>query len=113
MLLMLDNATSPDQVRPLIPANPHSAVVVTSRNDLSGLKVHDDALIVELDVLSDEEATALLTKVLGADIPRHLRISSTNSPGLCARLPLALRDRGGEHQPGPLQHGQRLRRSSS
>ncbi len=90
MLLMLDNATSPDQVRPLIPANPHSAVVVTSRNDLSGLKVYDDALIVELDTLSDEEAAALLTKVLG---PNH-----TTSPEivaelarLCARLPLALR----------------------
>ncbi|HUR02618.1 MAG TPA: tetratricopeptide repeat protein [Nonomuraea sp.] len=91
MLLMLDNATSPDQVRPLIPANPHSAVVVTSRNDLSGLKVYDDALTVQLDVLSDEEAAALLTKVLGADIHPTSPDIVDELARLCARLPLALR----------------------
>lgn len=101
MLLMLDNATSPDQVRPLIPANPHSAVVVTSRNDLSGLKVHDDALIVELDVLSDEEATALLTKVLGADIPTTSPDIVDELARLCARLPLALRIAAANISRGP------------
>ncbi|MFI6505966.1 tetratricopeptide repeat protein [Streptosporangium sp. NPDC050855] len=91
LLLVLDNATDPEQVRPLLPANRDSAVVVTSRNDLSGLKVHHDALIVELDVLDDEEGVALLTRLLSAS--HH-----EASPGLlgelarlCAHLPLALR----------------------
>lgn len=91
MLLVLDNVTSPDQVRPLIPANRHSAVVVTSRNDLSGLKVHDDALIVELDVLGDEEAVALLTKVLGGSAPETPPDMIDELARLCAHLPLALR----------------------
>ena len=91
MLLMLDNATSPDQVRPLIPANPHSAVVVTSRNDFSGLMVFDDALIVHLDVLSDEEAFALLTKVLGTSVDGTSPDTIDALARLCAGLPLALR----------------------
>ncbi|MFC4586356.1 BTAD domain-containing putative transcriptional regulator [Sphaerisporangium corydalis] len=91
MLLVLDNATSPEQVRPLIPASPHSAVVVTSRNDLSGLTVYDDALIVHPDVLTDEEAVALLTKVVGARAGGTSPEMIRDLARLCAHLPLALR----------------------
>lgn len=91
LLLVLDNATSPDQVRPLLPANRHSAVVVTSRNDLSGLKVHDDALIVELGVLNGEEAVALLTRLLGASTHDASPDLLGELARLCAHLPLALR----------------------
>ncbi|MEW9555843.1 BTAD domain-containing putative transcriptional regulator [Nonomuraea sp. NPDC050783] len=91
MLLVLDNVTDPQQVRPLIPANRDSVVVVTSRHDLSGLKVHDDALMVELDVLDAEEAVALLRRALGpaaGDVPAH---QLQQLARLCAYLPLALR----------------------
>ncbi|MBG0819644.1 tetratricopeptide repeat protein [Planomonospora sp. ID91781] len=91
LLLVLDNVTGPDQVRPLLPANRHSAVVVTSRNDLSGLKVHGDALIVELDVLDDGEAVALLTRLLGAGTHDASPELLGELARLCARLPLALR----------------------
>lgn len=91
LLLVLDNVTSPDQVRPLLPANPHSAVVVTSRNDLSGLTVHDDALIVELGVLNGEDAVALLTRLLGASTPDASPGPLEELAHLCAHLPLALR----------------------
>ncbi|MEV0752324.1 BTAD domain-containing putative transcriptional regulator [Streptosporangium sp. NPDC050280] len=90
-LLVLDNVTGPDQIRPLITANPHSAVLVTSRNDLSGLKVHDDALIVELDVLDDADAVTLLTKLLRADICGTPPETVEELARLCGCLPLALR----------------------
>ncbi|MFI6497863.1 BTAD domain-containing putative transcriptional regulator [Nonomuraea typhae] len=89
LLLVLDNVTGPEQVRPFISANRHSAVVVTSRNDLSGLKVHDEALLVRLDVLGADEAVHLLTKVLGTRATTPALLGEL--AGLCARLPLALR----------------------
>ncbi|MGI5271618.1 BTAD domain-containing putative transcriptional regulator [Nonomuraea sp. CA-218870] len=91
LLVVLDDVISPEEVRPVLPANSGSAVVVTSRNDLSGLRVHDDALIVELDVLSTREAVTLLTRTLAPradDTPAHLFEQLAE---LCARLPLALR----------------------
>lgn len=86
VLLVLDNAVSAEQVRPLIPANPNCAVVVTSRNDLSGLRVRDDARVLRLDVLTHAEATDLLRTLVGGEPDTVDELA-----GLCAHLPLALR----------------------
>lgn len=41
MLVLIDNAASADQVRPLLPASPHCLVIVTSRNSLPGLTARE------------------------------------------------------------------------
>jgi transcriptional regulator with XRE-family HTH domain len=90
MLLVLDNAHDETQVRPLLPGSPTCRVVVTSRNQLTGLAAIEATGPLTLDVLTETEAFGLLGQRLGAD-----RVSS--DPGAaeqiitsCARLPLAL-----------------------
>ncbi|HLJ99988.1 MAG TPA: BTAD domain-containing putative transcriptional regulator, partial [Streptosporangiaceae bacterium] len=90
LLIVLDNALDPAQVRPLLPGSPTSLVVVTSRNEMAGLVAADGAAPVALDVLSQEEARELLYRRLGQD-----RVSADVEAGdqiisACARLPLAL-----------------------
>jgi len=51
MLIVLDNAGSADQVRPLLPGSRTCAVVVTSRDGLIGLVARDGAARLDLDVL--------------------------------------------------------------
>ena len=90
VLLLLDNARDAEQVRPLIPGTPHSAVVVTSRDAMTGLIARDGAARVELDLLPEDEAENLLRRLVGpraeAD-PRSLGVLAAQ----CCRLPLALR----------------------
>ena len=90
MLVLLDNARDVDQVRPLLPASPGCLVIVTSRSQLTSLVAAEGAAPLPLDVLTDAEATELLSRHLGPE-----RV--TREPGaageliqLCARLPLAL-----------------------
>jgi len=53
ILVVLDNAFDEEQVRPLIPGSPSSAVLITSRSRLDGLA---GSHVVELDVLELPEA---------------------------------------------------------
>ncbi|MBB4908265.1 AfsR/SARP family transcriptional regulator [Actinophytocola algeriensis] len=88
MLVVLDNAASAEQCRPLLPSAPGCAVIVTSRNDLRGLAVVNDATIVRLDVLGAREAHDLLCELLDTDIEPD---SIAELAQLCGYLPLALR----------------------
>lgn len=90
MLVLLDNAHAAAQVRPLLPGAAGCAVLVTSRDRLAGLVARDGAQRLDLDVLAEADAFALLRTLLGArvdDAPDAAR----QLAGCCAGLPLALR----------------------
>ncbi|MQA82543.1 MAG: tetratricopeptide repeat protein [Streptosporangiales bacterium] len=94
VLVVLDNAATPEQVRPLLPGEPGCGVIVTSRNQLRPLVALDGAKPFPLDVLTEQEATALL-----ADRVDAARVSAepealARIAESCGRLPLALRVAG-------------------
>lgn len=91
MLIVLDNAASVAQVRPLLPGSRHCHVVVTSRNRLSGLVARDGARRVSVEVLSSEEAVKLLQKVIADYRSGDEDGDLAELARLCAFLPLALR----------------------
>jgi tetratricopeptide (TPR) repeat protein len=89
MLLILDNASDEEQVRPLLPAVPGTLVIVTSRNQLAGLAA-EGARPLTLDVLAEAEADELLARLLGAARSAAEPQAVAELASLCARLPLAL-----------------------
>ena len=80
-----------DQVRPLLPGAPGCLAVVTSRNVLGGLVVAEGAVPLGLDLLSRDEAWALLADV-GCGTPRLKAEPDAVEQIItyCGRLPLAL-----------------------
>jgi DNA-binding SARP family transcriptional activator/tetratricopeptide (TPR) repeat protein len=90
LLVVLDNASHADQVRPLLPGNPGCAVLVTSRDALAGLVARDGAARLDLDLLPLSDAVALLTELIGAPA-RADPDATAELARRCARLPLALR----------------------
>ena len=90
LLILLDDARRPDQVRPAVPTGPGSLVLVTSRSRLRGLAVRDGAFAVGLAEFTDDEAADLLGRVLGADRVRAERAAAVELAQLCGGLPLAL-----------------------
>jgi DNA-binding SARP family transcriptional activator/tetratricopeptide (TPR) repeat protein len=91
LLVVLDNARTSAQVRPLLPAGAGCTTVVTSRSRLSGLVASDAARVVALDVLAGADSVALLTRVLGADRTGPEPDAANRIAALCGGLPLALR----------------------
>ena len=90
MLIVLDNARNVAQVRPLLPGAPGSLVVVTSRNELTGLVAAEGAVPLTLDVLGDTEAYEMLARRLGQDRVAAEPAAADEIIAACARLPLAL-----------------------
>ncbi|HEX9039741.1 MAG TPA: BTAD domain-containing putative transcriptional regulator, partial [Trebonia sp.] len=91
VLVVLDNARDPGQVRPLLPGGAGCLTVITSRDRLAGLAVREGARLLPLGVLSKDEALAVLSAVLGADRVSAERDAAVAVAELCACLPLALR----------------------
>ncbi|MFC8079260.1 ATP-binding protein [Streptomyces sp. NPDC057307] len=91
MLVVLDNAATVGQVRPLLPGGPGCLVLVTSRSRLSGLAVRDGARRLTLGTLPQAEAVALLRAVTSGHRAEDDLEKLTELADLCARLPLALR----------------------
>ncbi|MFF4010684.1 BTAD domain-containing putative transcriptional regulator [Streptomyces sp. NPDC001717] len=88
VLVLLDNARDAAQVLPLLPGAPGCAALVTSRvrmSDLSG------AHLVDLDVMSPDEALQLFTRIVGAERVGAEREAALHVVGACGFLPLAIR----------------------
>jgi transcriptional regulator with XRE-family HTH domain len=87
LLLILDDAASSEQVRPLLPGAGGSLVLVTSRRHLTAL---DDAGSISLDTLLPGEAAGLLVRLAGrAGLDAgHLAVAELIR--LCGFLPLAI-----------------------
>jgi DNA-binding SARP family transcriptional activator/Tfp pilus assembly protein PilF len=90
MLVVLDNARSAEQVRPLLPGTPSCTVLVTSRDALAGLTARDGATRLDLDVLPLQDAVALLRALTGTRAAAE-PAAAAELADLCCRLPLALR----------------------
>ncbi|WP_228989726.1 BTAD domain-containing putative transcriptional regulator [Streptomyces sp. DH8] len=88
VLVLLDNAHDAAQIRPLLPGTPGCAALVTSRVrmvDLAG------AHLVDLDVMSPEEALQLFTRIVGAERVGAEREAALDVVAACGFLPLAIR----------------------
>ncbi len=105
MLIVLDNARDPEQVRPLLPGAAGCLVLVTSRNQLTGLIALDGAVPLTVDLLTKDEARELLARRLGTVRVTREQQAAGELIDLCARLPLALNiaaSRAATHPAAPL-----------
>ncbi|MFI5798089.1 AfsR/SARP family transcriptional regulator [Streptomyces sp. NPDC051677] len=85
-VIVLDDAVSADQIRPLLPGGSASLTIVTSRRHLTGLP---GARHIPLDVLPTDDAIALFRAFAGEE--RALDIQETaRIVRLCGHLPLAI-----------------------
>ncbi|WP_306820026.1 AfsR/SARP family transcriptional regulator [Streptomyces sp. DSM 40750] len=88
VLVLLDNARDAAQVRPLLPGTAGCAALVTARVrmvDLAG------AHLVDLDVMSPDEALQLFTKIVGEERVAAERKAALDVVAACGFLPLAIR----------------------
>ncbi|MFD0285836.1 ATP-binding protein [Streptomyces lutosisoli] len=91
ILVIIDNACSAAQVRPLLPSNASTAVLITSRGTLD-----IDARLYDLAVLTSSESVDLIRQVLrrarGNDDTRVVDAptDAIEIAQLCGQLPLAL-----------------------
>ncbi|GHI01704.1 hypothetical protein AQI88_31260 [Streptomyces cellostaticus] len=91
LLIVVDNASHPSQVRHLLPGHPCHRVLVTSRDTLSQLGAH----VLHLGVLPAEHGVEVLVTALTTGDPADTRIArepddARRLGALCGHLPLAL-----------------------
>ncbi|GAA1972818.1 tetratricopeptide repeat protein [Amycolatopsis minnesotensis] len=94
MLVLLDNASTAEQVRPLLPGGAGNLVLVTSRDRLGGLVATEGARSVVLDVLEPGDSRSLLEDLVGAERVDAEPGAAGELAAACAHLPLALRIAG-------------------
>lgn len=88
VLLVLDNAHSEAQVRPLIPGAPGCAVLLTSRRQMAAL---DNVLGFDLAVFEPDEAVELIATLARPDRVAADPAAAAELARLCGYLPLAIR----------------------
>ncbi|MFG1826674.1 ATP-binding protein [Microbispora bryophytorum] len=88
VLVVLDNAASEEQIRPLLPGGSHGRVLITSRRLLAGL---EGVRRLSLGPLPLAEATELLTGILGDRSASDGERALTQLAQVSGGLPLALR----------------------
>jgi GTPase SAR1 family protein len=77
VLVVLDNAATVEQVRPLLPGTASCLVVVTSRDSLAGLVARHGARRLDLDPLPPEDAVVLLRALIGGRIDTEPEAAAT------------------------------------
>ncbi|MGW0520107.1 BTAD domain-containing putative transcriptional regulator [Crossiella sp. NPDC003009] len=93
LLVVLDGATDPGQVLPLLPSGRRCAVLITSRALLRGPMA---TMSVELDGMTPAESVAMLARVVGRDRVARERTQAELLTTLCDHLPLAIRAVGNQ-----------------
>ncbi|MFI6699910.1 AfsR/SARP family transcriptional regulator [Streptomyces sp. NPDC050509] len=88
VLVLLDNARDAAQIRPLLPGTTGCAALITSRARLVDLV---GAHLVDLDVMSPEEALQLFTRIVGLERVTAEREAALDVVAACGFLPLAIR----------------------
>ncbi|MFE3878928.1 BTAD domain-containing putative transcriptional regulator [Kitasatospora sp. NPDC059146] len=91
LLVVLDDAADADQLADLLPEGPGCAAVVTARCSLEKLVATDDAALLRLTALPEDDALALLEHLLTPNRLRPEPSAATALVRLCEGLPLALR----------------------
>jgi hypothetical protein len=91
LLVVLDNAHDARLVRPLLPAGPGCAALVTSRQALSSL---DGARLLELGLLSHQQAVELLARIAGSERVGAEPCAAAEVVRCCGLLPLAIQIAG-------------------
>jgi tetratricopeptide (TPR) repeat protein len=91
VLVIVDNASSEAQVRPLLPGPGPHRVIITSRHTLAAL----GARLLDVTILSQAAAVQLLDAVVKAARPDDARVSGDMAAAeqlalACGKLPLAL-----------------------
>ena len=89
-LVVLDNASDEDQVRPLLPGSSEARTVVTSRNSMLGLVAAEAAGPLRLSVLDTDEARDLLQQRWSAGRLDREPEAVERIINRCGHLPLAL-----------------------
>lgn len=90
-LVLIDNASTVEQVRPLLPSSHGSLAVVTSRDRLSGLIARDGARRLALGVLIPDDSVDLLATILSHERVKAEWEGAHALAAACGYLPLALR----------------------
>lgn len=105
VLVVLDNAATATQVRPLIPGGARCLTIVTSRSQLSSLAIHDSGRRITIGRLSESDSVSLLREVMAGYRSADDAEQLVELARLCARLPIALRiaaERAAVHPRQPL-----------
>ncbi|MER6442210.1 tetratricopeptide repeat protein [Streptomyces sp. NPDC001185] len=90
VLIVLGNARDAEHVRPLLPASRSCLAVITTRNRVDSLVVREGVHRVILNLMSHDDARALLAKRMGRERVDSELTAATDVIQLCGRLPLAL-----------------------
>ncbi|GAA4231777.1 BTAD domain-containing putative transcriptional regulator [Actinomadura meridiana] len=86
-LVILDNATDEIQVEPLLPGDPTSLVVITSRRSLAGL---DGVHRLRLNGFAPRESRDLLGRIAGHERVTADRAAAARIADRCGHLPMAV-----------------------
>lgn len=85
-VVILDDAATSDQIRPILPEAGGCLILITARRGLPGL---ERAHVVNLDALPTDDAVALFAQVASPSIVRN-RDEAATAVELLGRLPLAI-----------------------